>query len=81
MWSFDFTNTFRKKKAISLPVCTLPPIWSSDIVTKFPFSSFILAIDGKQFLSDDGAGVVVAVLLVVTQIIKTVFIQFFPKLA
>ena len=70
-----FSILSQRTKTVYLPVCTRSLICSSDIVTKFPFSSFILAIDGKQFLSDDGAGVVV------TQIIKRILIQFFLKLA
>ena len=31
-----------------LPVCTLDPICSSDILTDFPFSRLTLAEDGKQ---------------------------------
>ena len=43
---------------MSLPVCTLSPISSSDIVTDFPFSRFTLAVDGKQPPppDDDGGG-------------------------
>ena len=33
-----------------IPVCTLSPTWSSDIVIDFPFSGVSLAVPGKQFL-------------------------------
>ena len=33
---------------LHIPVCTLSPIWSSDIVTFFPFSRETLAVEGKQ---------------------------------
>ena len=59
---------------ITPPVCTRSPICSSDIVTKCPFSSLILAIDGKQPRPPDGGGgarvVVVVVVVVVTWNIK-----------
>ena len=32
-----------------VPVCTLSPISSSDIVTDFPFSTLTVATDGKHF--------------------------------
>ena len=32
----------------SIPVCTLSPTWSSDMVTDLPFSRETLAVDGKQ---------------------------------
>ena len=31
-----------------VPVSTLSPLFTSDIVTDFPFSRFILAVDGKH---------------------------------
>ena len=37
---------------MSIPVCTLSPICSSDILTDFPFSRETLATDGKQALRD-----------------------------
>ena len=41
---------------ILIPVCTLSPICSSDIVRDFPFSALTVAVDGKQLLPDDGGG-------------------------
>ena len=32
-----------------IPVCTLSPVWSSDIFTDFPFSRLTLALDGKHW--------------------------------
>ena len=43
----------------TIPIRTLFPSCSSDIVTKFPSSSLSLAIDGKQL--GGGAGAVVVV--------------------
>ena len=42
---FDSINILQCK----IPAWTWFPICSSDIVNKFPFSSFIFAIDGKHF--------------------------------
>ena len=53
---------------MSLPVFTLSPVSSSDIVTDLPFSRVTLAIDGKQPPPPDGGGgggVVVVVVVVV----------------
>ena len=36
-----------------IPVCTLSPTCSSDIVTNSPFSRETLAVDGKQLDDDD----------------------------
>ena len=52
-------------KLMLLPVCTLSPICSSDIVIDLPFSRVTLAVDGKQPPPDDGAAVVVVVVVVV----------------
>ena len=41
---------------IPIPVCTLSPIFSSDIVTDLPFSRDTLAADGKQPPPDGGGG-------------------------
>ena len=43
----------KKKCWMLIPVCTLSPICSSDIVTDFPFSTLTLATDGKQPDVDD----------------------------
>ena len=43
-----------KVKPMPLPVCTLSPLCSSDIVTDLPFSRVTLAVDGKQ--PPDGGG-------------------------
>ena len=41
----------------AVPVCTLSPTCSSDIVNSFPFSRLTLAVDGKQpFLGGGGGG-------------------------
>ena len=36
------------KHLCKVPVCTLSPNFSSDIVTDFPFSRFTVALEGKQ---------------------------------
>ena len=41
---------------ISLPVLTLSPTSSSDIVTDFPFSRETLAVEGKQTPPRGGGG-------------------------
>ena len=40
-----YCNTIR---IMQVPVCTLSPTCSSDIVTTFPLSRFTVAVDGKQ---------------------------------
>ena len=37
-----------KKKSMLVPVGTVSPICSSDIITDFPFSRVTLAVDGKH---------------------------------
>ena len=48
-----------KMKSLSVPVCTLCPLLSSNIGMDFPFSSLTSASPGKHFPSPDGAAVVV----------------------
>ena len=43
-------------KCMALPVCTLSPVCSSDIVTDFPSIRVTLAFDGKQPPPPDGGG-------------------------
>ena len=42
---------------MSIPVCTLSPIFSSDIATDLPFSRLTLDEDGKQGRGGGGAAV------------------------
>ena len=41
---------------MTLPVCTLSPDCSLDIVTDSPFSRVTLAVDGKQLFFGGGGG-------------------------
>ena len=54
----------------SIPVCTLSPVLSWDILTDFPFSSFTFDLEGKQLLPPPlRAGVVVVVVVGVGNVI------------
>ena len=48
MYLFPADLTRNKNFLMFLPVCTLSPICSSDIVTDFPFLILTVATDGKQ---------------------------------
>ena len=48
-------------KSIPLPVCTLSPICSSDMVTDLPFWRLTLAEEGKHEDEDEAPGAVVHV--------------------
>ena len=39
-----------RNKVVFLPVCTLSPVFNSDIATCFPFPRVTVAVDGKHFL-------------------------------
>ena len=45
-----------KVKPMPLPVCTLSPVCSSDIVIDLPFFRVTLAVDGKQPPLGGGGG-------------------------
>ena len=48
-------------KSIPLPVCTLSPICSSDMVTDLPFWRLTLAEEGKHEDEDEAPGAFVRV--------------------